>query len=428
MRKRRLVTGIVLNILLVAFILPAMPVFAQSGVLLVYRTPQEEYDLSKLIWACGQSVTAVSEEAYKNNTAGSYKYVVTTSEKPLRDTKNPVLCIGDGFSSTADITFDTAEKKSISVSYSNYTQPPHFEKSFTYISHYKGSPLGKLELNMGQSVPFAVVGSDRTYAPYYHNNDLSVLILGAVMKSYLGGAKNTRGTMYIIIDEIYPFSDLNMLCKVTDSLYKNAIPFIVSIVPVYDNLDYPAYLRYMQVLRYVQSHNGSIVLHEPVVEENAILREPLEKKMERFYASLKTNNVQWMDISLPPYALSLDSIESIKSSTKNFGELPFDTMIEFSLPKTKDELDTMVQRLNRKWLSLGDYKRKFTNENFQYAEIPIDSEHTYIEQQQQSMVEFFFTANEFLIYIVGGILVLFFVLIFIGYRIYKKKFFNGGSP
>lgn len=426
MQKKRLLIGIILNILLVTLFFPAMPVHAQSSVLLVYKTEDEKNVLSKLIWACGQSVTAVSEDEYKSGLAAGYQSLVTTSERPLADASSPVLCIGNGFSSTADVTFETAEKKSVSVSYGNYTQPPCFEAAITFIASHKGSSVGKLVLNMGHSYPFAVVTGNRTYVPYYRSDDLTVLMLGAVMKNYLGGIKNangSNGTMYVAIDEVYPFSDLNMLCKVTDRFYENAIPFIVRIVPVYDNLDYPAYLRYMQVLRYVQSHNGSIVLHEPIVEPEAIVREPLENKMERFYRSLKTNNVQWMDMNLPPYPLSLNAVENIQSSTKNFGELPFDTMIQFSLPKNEEELDTMVQRVNRKWLSLGDYKRKFTNENFQYAETPIDSEHTYIQQEQQSLAEFFFTANEFLVYIVGGVLVLFSVLIFIGYRLYKKKFY-----
>ena len=39
-------------------------------------------------------------------------------------------------------------------------------------------------------------------------------------------------------------------------------------MPVYENLDYPAFERYAQILRYVQARNGTVLLHPPVVRVN----------------------------------------------------------------------------------------------------------------------------------------------------------------
>ncbi|MFR1374912.1 MAG: DUF2334 domain-containing protein [Eisenbergiella massiliensis] len=88
---------------------------------------------------------------------------------------------------------------------------------------------------------------------------------GKAIAGLLG--KQEGGNMYLAVDEVYPFSDLDRLCAVADRLYENGIPFIVRVMPVYENLDYPAFERYAQILRYVQARNGTVLLHPPVVRE-----------------------------------------------------------------------------------------------------------------------------------------------------------------
>lgn len=417
-------TALVLTVLCVFVLFPTVNTQAQSAdVLLVYQTQEEQTVLGDLIAACGKTVASVRADAYTKDLAKEYSALVTTSPIPLGDAEYPVLCVGSAFSSNTEVTFLSVSKVSVGMSYDGYTQPVRYEEEITLISDYTGRSVATLALSMGRSYPFAVIGARQTYVPYYRGDDLSTVALGSVISGYLGKSQQD-GVMYVLIDSVHPFSDLTMLCSLADVFYENAIPFIVRIMPGYDNLEYPAFLRYMQTLRYIQSRNGTVVLHEPLVAEYETEREPLAAKMERFTSTLQDNGVKWMDMSLSPYPFTLDDIERIQSGTKNFGVLPFDAVIVSPIPKTEQELVDTVSRLNRKWLSIGDYKRRYTNENFQYNETPIDLDYEYQHKQEQSMVDFFSTANAYLVVIVAGVLTLFSVLLVIGSRLYKRKFYR----
>ncbi len=423
MRVRQFI-AVVMLLLLGAVALPPVTAYAQGGgVLVVYRTQEELTLLGGLAQACGQPITAVLEEAYTKGLAKEYDRLITVSELPLADCSYPALCVGDGFASNAEVTFETLPRAGVSVAYGSHSQPARLEEEVTLISSFAGSPAGTVTLSMGRTYPFAVAGVSRTYVPYYRGDDLSTVALGGVVQEYLG-LSGGDGRMYVMVDEVYPFSDLKMLCALADGFYENAIPFIVRIVPAYDNLAYPAFLRYMQVLRYVQSKGGAIVLHEPLVAVQETEREPLDAKLRRFTEALADHNIVWTEMNRAPYPFTLEEVEGIASADKNFGALPFDTVIVSGLPKTEEELLEMVRRINHKWLSIADYRRTFTNESFSYNEEPIDSEYEYYKEQEQSMVEFFLTANEYLVAMVAVVLLLFGGLLVVGFGLYRKKFYH----
>ena len=41
-------------------------------------------------------------------------------------------------------------------------------------------------------------------------------------------------------------------------------PFVISVMPIYANGDYPAMKRFCEVLRYAQANGGTIILHAPI--------------------------------------------------------------------------------------------------------------------------------------------------------------------
>ena len=47
-----------------------------------------------------------------------------------------------------------------------------------------------------------------------------------------------------------------MVIKTSEAFYASGIPFTLGVVPIDDNMDFPAMARFYQVLRYVQSRNG----------------------------------------------------------------------------------------------------------------------------------------------------------------------------
>lgn len=395
---------------------------AASEVLLVYHTAQECETLTALISACGMPVRAVQNDTYTAGMAGDYEHVVTTSTKPLKDATEAVLCVGERFPSTQEITFERRQNLRVTLDYAGCSQPARFESQILLIVEANGETFGELQLISGETYPFAVIGENHIYAPYYRADDWSALVLGGLLREYLG--ETQQSSLYILVDEVYPFSNLGMVCALTDALYENAIPFVLRIMPVYDNLDYPAFLRYAQVLRYVQAHNGSIVLHSPVVEEQEMEREALYDKLLRFYTALEEQHVRWFDMTYPPYVVDLECVESLMGATKNLLELPLDAMIALPLPQDQKELDEYIVLLNAQWLSIADYKRKFTDENYQYKEVAVDDQYDYIQEEEKNMESFFSAGNMVLVFAVGAGLAVFAVLLVVGYRLYKKKFFR----
>lgn len=75
--------------------------------------------------------------------------------------------------------------------------------------------------------------------------------------------KNNK--IFFMLDEAYPFDDLNELLKKIDYLYNKGIPFIISSMPIFNNQNSEAMKRYMEVLRYAESRGGSIILHYPYI-------------------------------------------------------------------------------------------------------------------------------------------------------------------
>lgn len=84
---------------------------------------------------------------------------------------------------------------------------------------------------------------------------------------------------YLIIDKVYPYDNLNLLIEKADYLYEQGIPFLVSAMEVYGNLEFDAMKRYTEALRYCQSRGGTIILGDPYVYDNYILEEELIQKL-----------------------------------------------------------------------------------------------------------------------------------------------------
>ncbi|GAB6169760.1 hypothetical protein JCM1393_22200 [Clostridium carnis] len=77
--------------------------------------------------------------------------------------------------------------------------------------------------------------------------------------------ENKKYKNYLVLDEVYPFEDLNGLVEKIDYLYKNGINFIVSVMPVFRNYNSQSMQRFAEVLRYAQAKGGTIVLHNPYI-------------------------------------------------------------------------------------------------------------------------------------------------------------------
>lgn len=89
-----------------------------------------------------------------------------------------------------------------------------------------------------------------------------------------------ENNVYILVDKVYPFVDLNDFVKKIDFLYDQGISFICSVMPVYENHNFDAMKNFCQVLRYAKDRGGDIILHSSVIYGKNIPGKDVEAKMD----------------------------------------------------------------------------------------------------------------------------------------------------
>jgi len=72
---------------------------------------------------------------------------------------------------------------------------------------------------------------------------------------------------YIVLDEIYPFLPPEQLMEAVEYLVETRLPFVISVMPIYENGEYPSMQRFCEVLRYAQANGGSIIMHSPLIQQ-----------------------------------------------------------------------------------------------------------------------------------------------------------------
>ncbi|MDW2799757.1 DUF2334 domain-containing protein [Clostridium boliviensis] len=69
---------------------------------------------------------------------------------------------------------------------------------------------------------------------------------------------------YILIDRVYPYEDQEKLLKVVNLLISKKTPFVISVMPMYTNGDYPSMTHFCEILRYAQANGGAVIIHAPI--------------------------------------------------------------------------------------------------------------------------------------------------------------------
>ncbi len=69
---------------------------------------------------------------------------------------------------------------------------------------------------------------------------------------------------YLVIDKVFPYENPEKLLEVVKLLADAKTPFVISVMPMYVNGDYPAMSRFCEVLRYAQANGGSVVINAPI--------------------------------------------------------------------------------------------------------------------------------------------------------------------
>lgn len=419
------------TICIIAALIGLMPVRIAKAdldqVLLIYNDKVQMDVISSIITACGMVPVPVSSAQYTKGMAGKYEYVVLQDANPLIDIlelDKKIICIGNSFRVIPGVEVQTVShvmRANLEV-YGN-AQTVVLERGTPYISNCSGEMVGSITIN-GNVYPLGVIGEKIMYAPYLSAEDISVFAVAQMLNRYFG--LQDGGKMYVMVDKVYPFSDIDMLMLTADRMYENGIPFIMSLMPVYSNTEYPSFARYANALRYIQSKSGSFIMHDPIITGNELVGDGLEERMERAFAIFEDNNVYVYDDSTFPYKISLDMLSGVQPQTQMFISVPINTVIVFDVFEDEEDLDAAISAVNQKWLQIGDYRRFFTDHNYAYREETVAEDFVYRETKE-SRYEFLVNAgNRVLLILVLVSAVIVIGLILLGYRLYRDKFFKKG--
>ncbi len=125
---------------------------------------------------------------------------------------------------------------------------------------------GVLDIN-GQSTPFCMGFDNIRYIPLTdYTQTLSHAAIANEISTWLweySGFPPQKG-QYIVLNDVYAYMPATELLDRVDILVQSGLPFVISVMPVYINTDYPAMQQFCEVLRYAQANGGSIILHAPV--------------------------------------------------------------------------------------------------------------------------------------------------------------------
>lgn len=396
---------------------------AQDQVLLVYNDREKMTVIANLIKACGMIPVPVDSVEYASEMMDSYEYIVMQDAAPFKDALQSgkrFVCLGDDFKVVPGVAIDTVNRKiDAQLRVYNNAQSIFIDQGLTYISEYSGEGVGTISFGGGE-YPVGVITDRIMFAPYFGKDDITVFALAKMFNVYFG--RQDGGKMYIMIDGVYPFDDFDMLELTSDRFYENGIPIIMSIMPVYYNTDYPAFKRYANTLKYIQSRGTSLIMHEPIVRVNELIVDDIDVRLAHAYESYEENGVHVFEQTVFPYEVSLDMLTRIQPTNELFISLPIDTVVKFDVFKDESELDGALNAVNKKWMQIGDYGRNYTDNTYVYRETQIDESYVYREKDETRYTFLVDKGNQILsiIVLISSIVIL--GLIMLGYRLYRSKF------
>lgn len=160
---------------------------------------------------------------------------------------------------------------------------------------------GTLETANGP-LPLVTAKGDTRYIPLCnYTSDFAKAVLMQEIARWLWPYESKMHiyTEYIVLDEVYPFTDLERFSNVVEYLTSNNITFVISVMPIYQNADYPAMQRFCDILRFAQANDGAVILHAPIVQ-NGLNATALAQE-------LTVATMNYIDNGVYPLALEIPS-------------------------------------------------------------------------------------------------------------------------
>ncbi len=115
---------------------------------------------------------------------------------------------------------------------------------------------------------------------------------------------------YLVLDAVYPFVNLLRFKDLVEYMVDQKMNFVISVMPIYQNADYPAMKRFAEVLRFAQANGGAVVLHAPIIQ-NGVEAEELAVQLSAATSAYLALDVYPLGLEIPSEWLFRPDLRSI---------------------------------------------------------------------------------------------------------------------
>ena len=293
----------------------------EPGDILVIYPVLTTDSVSKSVSAIAQVYTSLGDQVdycsdkYASQVVDSYDSIVWLLPDPsdelakkMKNYQGRVLLLGNTVSCLKDIPeaqIETVAKGNVSADASyTYTGDNTFHAAVklsdaTVIRHAEYTS-GNMLID-GQNVPLVMGCNGVRYIAlqeYQNNFAKAVLMQETVLWQWPYHDLPHEYSEYVVIDNIYPFTDPDRLLKIVSYLTKKNMNFVLAVMPIYDHSNYPAMQQLCEVLKYVQAGNGAVILNAPIIQ-NKTDPEELQDKLTEATLGYWSNGVYPLALSIP---------------------------------------------------------------------------------------------------------------------------------
>lgn len=133
---------------------------------------------------------------------------------------------------------------------------------------------------------------------------------------------------YIMIDKVYPYEDQEKLLKVVNLLIEKKTPFVISVMPMYVNGDYPSMTHFCEILRYAQANGGAVVINAPINQMVDFKKETVLDYLARAMVIYNKQGVYPLAMQVPRnWMFNRDTIEIMSHFKTIFTSMDMDSYL-----------------------------------------------------------------------------------------------------
>lgn len=109
----------------------------------------------------------------------------------------------------------------------------------------------------------------------------------------------TDYAQFLVLDSVYPFMPADQLLETIEQVEQLGVPYVISVMPLSENNEYPAMTQFCQVLAYAQSRGATIILHAPIIHKTVETAQELNDKLTDMTMAYINNGVYPVGIQVP---------------------------------------------------------------------------------------------------------------------------------